>query len=139
MGGNAVSSNNNGHGVEVDIANRWLRCTYTVKHDGSISLYVDDFLMYQGNKMSQPFVNAMGTPLVIGRNVHALEQGAPAWQLSDVILYDRVLTPKEVYDYGQYGIVNRPVGRWKLDGNLEDSSGFGNHASTPGGLTYVNV
>ncbi|MBW3508298.1 MULTISPECIES: hypothetical protein [Janthinobacterium] len=50
-----------------------------------------------------------------------------------------MLTPKEVYDYGQYGIVHRPVGRWKLDGNLEDSSGFGNHASTPGGLTYVNV
>jgi len=50
-----------------------------------------------------------------------------------------VLTPKEVYDYGQYGIVDRPVGRWKLDGDLEDSSGFGNHASTPGGLTYVNV
>lgn len=138
-GGNAVSSNNNGHGVEVDIANRWLRCTYTVKHDGSISLYVDDFLMYQGNKMSQPFVNATGTPLVIGRAVNAQEQGTPAWQLSDVILYDRVLTPKEVYDYGQYGIVHRPVGRWKLDGNLEDSSGFGNHASTAGGLTYVNV
>ena len=59
--------------------------------------------------------------------------------MSDVILYDRVLTPKDVYDYGQYGIENRAVGRWKLDGNLEDSSGFGNHASTAGGLTYVNV
>lgn len=137
--GNGVGSNNNGHGVKVDITDRWLRCTYTVKHDGSISLYVDDFLMYQGNKMAQPFVNAAGTPLVIGRAVNALEQGTPAWQLSDVILYDRVLTPKEVYDYGQYGIVNRPVGRWKLDGNLEDSSGFGNHAGTAGGLTYVNV
>ena len=137
--GNGVGTNNNGHGAKVDITNRWLRCTYTVKHDGSISLYVDDFLMYQGNKMPQPFVNATGTPLVFGRAVHALEQGTPAWQLSDVILYDRVLTPKEVYDYGQYGIVNRPVGRWKLDGNLEDSSGFGNHASTPGQLVYVNV
>ena len=137
--GNGVGTNNNGHGVKVDITDRWLRCTYTVKHDGSISLYVDDFLMYQGNKMAQPFVNAAGTPLVIGRAVNALEQGTPAWQLSDVILYDRVLTPKEVYDYGQYGIVNRPVGRWKLDGNLEDSSGFGNHASTAGGLTYVNA
>ncbi|CAM2848660.1 LamG-like jellyroll fold domain-containing protein [Janthinobacterium lividum] len=131
--------NNNGHGVNVDSANRWFRCTYTVKHDGSISLYVDDFLMSQGNKMATPFVQASGAPLVIGRTVDALEQGAPAWQLSDVILYDRVLTPKEVYDYGQYGIVHRPVGRWKLDGNLEDSSGFGNHASTAGGLTYVNV
>ena len=131
--------NSHGHGLQVDIANRWFRCTYTVKHDGSISLYVDDFLMYQSNKMTNPFVQAAGTPLVIGHPVHALEQGTPAWQLSDVILYDRVLTPKEVYDYGQYGIVNRPVGRWKLDGNLEDSSGFGNHASTPGGLTYVNV
>ncbi|WP_035821547.1 LamG-like jellyroll fold domain-containing protein [Janthinobacterium sp. RA13] len=131
--------NNNGHGVNVDSANRWFRCTYTVKHDGSISLYVDDFLMSQGSKMVTPFVQAIGAPLVIGRTVDALEQGAPAWQLSDVILYDRVLTPKEVYDYGQYGIVHRPVGRWKLDGDLEDSSGFGNHASTPGGLTYVNV
>ena len=121
------------------IANRWFRRTYTVKHDGSISLYVDAFLMYQGNKMAKPFVHSIGTPLVIGRTVDALEQGTPAWQLSDVILYDRVLTPKEVYDYGQYGIVNRAVGRWKLDGNLEDSSGFGNHASTSGGLTYVNV
>ncbi|MGK5046310.1 LamG-like jellyroll fold domain-containing protein [Janthinobacterium sp. GB4P2] len=131
--------NNNGHGVNVDTPNRWLRCTYTVKHDGSISLYVDDFLMSQGSKMVTPFAQATGTPLVIGRSVDALEHGTPAWQLSDVILYDRVLTPKEVYDYGQYGIVNRPVGRWKLDGNLEDSSGFGNHASTADGLTYVNV
>ena len=131
--------NNSGHGVNVDSANRWFRCTYTVKHDGSISLYVDDFLMSQGSKMVTPFVQAIGAPLVIGRTVDALEQGAPTWQLSDVILYDRVLTPKEVYDYGQYGIVHRPVGRWKLDGDLEDSSGFGNHASTPGGLTYVNV
>ncbi|NHQ92682.1 LamG domain-containing protein [Janthinobacterium lividum] len=137
--GNGVGTNNNGHGAKVDITNRWLRCTYTVKHDGSISLYVDDFLMYQGNKMPQPFVNATGTPLLIGRPVHTLEQGTPAWQLSDVILYDRVLTPKEVYDYGQYGIVTRPVGRWKLDGNLEDSSGFGNHATSPGQLVYVNV
>lgn len=137
--GNGPGANSNGHGAKVDTVNRWLRCTYTVKHDGSISLYVDDFLMYQGGKMAPSFVNAIDTPLVIGRAVHAQEQGAPAWQLSDVILYDRVLTPKEVYDYGQYGIVNRPVGRWKLDGNLEDSSGFGNHASTAGGLTYVNV
>ena len=131
--------NNNGHGVNVDSANRWFRCTYTVKHDGSISLYVDDFLMSQGSKMATPFVQAIGAPLVIGRTVDALEQGAPAWQLSDVILYDRVLTPKEVYDYGQYGIVHRPVGRWKLDGSLEDSSGFGNHATTPGQLVYADV
>lgn len=131
--------NNNGHGVNVDSANRWFRCTYTVKHDGSISLYVDDFLMSQGSKMVTPFVQAIGAPLVIGRTVDALEQGAPAWQLSDVILYDRVLTPKEVYDYGQYGIVHRPVGRWKLDGSLEDSSGFGNHATTPGQLVYADV
>lgn len=131
--------NNNGHGVNVDSANRWFRCTYTVKHDGSISLYVDDFLMSQGSKMVQPFAQATGAPLVLGRTVDALEQGAPAWQLSDVILYDRVLTPKEVYDYGQYGIVNRPVGRWKLDGSLEDSSGFGNHATTPGQLVYADV
>lgn len=131
--------NNNGHGVTVDSANRWFRCTYTVKHDGSISLYVDDFLMSQGSKMVTPFVQAIGAPLVIGRTVDALEQGAPAWQLSDVILYDRVLTPKEVYDYGQYGIVHRPVGRWKLDGSLEDSSGFGNHATTPGQLVYADV
>ena len=50
-----------------------------------------------------------------------------------------MLTPKEVYDYGQYGIVHRPVGRWKLDGSLEDSSGFGNHATTPGQLVYADV
>lgn len=140
VGDNGLGANSNGHGLTVDIPNRWFRCTYTVKHDGRISLYVDDFLMYQSlQNMAPPFLNATGTPLVIGRAVHAQEQGAPAWQLSDVILYDRVLTPKEVYDYGQYGIVHRPVGRWKLDGNLEDSSGFGNHATTPGGLTYVNV
>ncbi|KKO61422.1 hypothetical protein VM94_05194 [Janthinobacterium sp. KBS0711] len=135
-----LGANSNGHGAKVDIANRWLRCTYTAKHDGRISLYVDDFLMYQSlQNMAPPFLNATGTPLLIGRPVHALEQGTPSWQLSDVILYDRVLTPKEVYDYGQYGIVNRPVGRWKLDGNLEDSSGFGNHATSPGQLVYVNV
>lgn len=137
---NGVGGNNHGHGLKVDIANRWLRCTYTVKHDGRISLYVDDFLIYQGaQSMVPPFLNALNAPLQIGRTVDAQEQGMPAWQLSDIILYDRVLTPKEVYDYGQYGIVNRPVGRWKLDGNLEDSSGFGNHASTPGQLVYVNV
>lgn len=140
VGDNGLGANSNGHGLKVDIPNRWFRCTYTVKHDGRICLYVDDFLMYQSlQNMAPPFLNATGTPLVIGRAVHAQEQGTPAWQLSDVILYDRVLTPKEVYDYGQYGIVHRPVGRWKLDGNLEDSSGFGNHASTAGGLTYVNV
>ena len=53
------------------IANRWFRCTYTVKHDGSISLYVDAFLMYQGNKMAKPFVHSIGMPLVIGRTVDA--------------------------------------------------------------------
>lgn len=140
VGENGLGANSNGHGLKVDIPNRWFRCTYTVKHDGRISLYVDDFLMYQSlQNMAPPFLNATGTPLLIGRPVHALEQGTPSWQLSDVILYDRVLTPKEVYDYGQYGIVNRPVGRWKLDGNLEDSSGFGNHATSPGQLVYVNV
>lgn len=140
VGDYGLGANSNGHGLKVDIPNRWFRCTYTVKHDGRISLYVDDFLMYQSlQNMAPPFLNATGTPLLIGRAVHAQEQGTPAWQLSDVILYDRVLTPKEVYDYGQYGIVHRPVGRWKLDGNLEDSSGFGNHATTPGVLTYVNV
>ncbi|OEZ55426.1 hypothetical protein [Duganella sp. HH105] len=125
---NGLGSNDSGRGSPPPgLDSGWIRCTYTVKHDGAISFYANDFLLAQQSKnMSPPFLNNIAkTPIMVGRQRQwdVQSPGATAtWQMSDLILYDRVLTAQEVFDYGVYRKVDRPVGRWTLDGDLKDSS-----------------
>ncbi len=122
---NGVGGNSSGHGAPTDVAGQWTRCTYPVKHGGAITLYVNDFMVYQSTTaMTPPFLNAgANTHITLGRLAckEVLVSDEATWQLSDVILYKRVLTPREVYDYGAGGEPQGAVGRWKLDGDLSNS------------------
>jgi hypothetical protein len=126
----AGSSNNSGHGAPSDVLNEWVRCTYTVKANGCISLYVDDFLMSQTQGVSPPpFSNQVvpGNAILIGREKNyiagASREVDSIWQMSDIILYNRVLTPSEVFEYGtSRSPAKDPVGHWTLNDTVKDAS-----------------
>ncbi|MES2074375.1 MAG: LamG-like jellyroll fold domain-containing protein [Pseudomonadota bacterium] len=130
-----VNNHGQGLGPYTDGKDRWVRCTYTVSAAGSISVYVDDFLMYQVEpSRTSELVNKRGASIRIGRNATGLAEGS--WQMSDLILYDGVLTPAEVFAYGVGGEPpggSKVVGHWKLDEDkFLDSSGNGNNANSIG-------
>lgn len=126
MPGNSPYKSLAGTQAPIDVEGEWTRITWTVRHDGVISLYVNDFLWACGHDAISPSFAGGPSVLSIGRSAQPTAPGQTAeWDLSDVVLYDRELTPKEVFEYGQYGVVRDPVGRWKLDGNMLDSSGNG--------------
>jgi len=89
--------------------------------------------MAQSAKMSSIFLNNVAkTPIIVGRvadNDAQIAGATASWQLSDLILYDRVLTPLEVFEYGVYRKVVGAVGRWTLNGDLTDGSGNANHGA----------
>nr|WP_255522883.1 LamG domain-containing protein [Rugamonas sp. CCM 8940] len=123
-------SSNSGHGAPSDVLNEWVRCTYTVGANGCISLYVDDFLMYQAQGANPPpFSNQVvpGNAIMVGREksytAGASREIDSIWQMSDIILYNRVLTPNEVFEYGTSSLPAKdPVGHWTLNGTSKDAS-----------------
>jgi hypothetical protein len=113
----------------VNVPGRWVRITWTVsKAEKIMRLYVNDFAWVTLRDGTMVFAGG-SAPFVVGRPLQAAApyNDVPEWDLSDVILYKRVLTPQEVFEYGQHGTVLQPAGRWKLNGNLLDSSGHGVH------------
>jgi hypothetical protein len=121
----------------MDVPGEWVRITWTVKAGEFMRLYVNDFA-WVTLKSANGSVSG-NDPFHIGR---LAQTGAPLseaseWDLSDLIFYDRALTPMEVYEYGQFGTVRNPVGRWKLDGDLQDASGHGLHGVPYDGITNI--
>lgn len=119
----AGDAGNRGHS---DAADTWTRITFTVDAMSGIALYVNDFLMAYKTP-TEAWTAAASSDIQVGRGMSA----NASWRLSDLILYDRVLTPQEVFDYGVTGNAVNPAGRWKLDGSFQDSSGNNNHGVYP--------
>lgn len=114
----SLSTRMSDNDAPLDELGEWVRVTWTASATGVTCLYVNDFLWARHPGTG---VYSAGTdPFVVGRLAGAAGETVE-WDLSDVILYDRQLTPREVFEYGQYGTVINPLGRWTLDGNLLDS------------------
>ncbi|RFP17597.1 hypothetical protein D0T25_12615 [Duganella sp. BJB488] len=113
--------NDSGHKGRTDVADTWTRITFTVDASSRIALYVNDFLMAYAQAM-EPWTNVDALAAIqVGRNYWAAAGVNLNWKFSDIILYDRVLTPQEVFDYGVSNQVVNAVGRWKLDGDFKDA------------------
>jgi hypothetical protein len=106
----------------LNVLNRWVHCTFTVQNGRTVAFYADHFLVFQSTSACT-FENNTTQPLLIGRRPGS-SAGTPQFQLSDLIIYDRALTPREIFEYGAYGkVVGTPLGRWCLDGDLSDAIG----------------
>jgi hypothetical protein len=125
--GGPQARSNAGNGSATDPLDEWVRVTFTVQKMGGICLYINDFLTYQTQQPGQIVYLPALTSLVIGRG--SKPTTLARFDLSDVILYGRALTPAEVFDYGAYGIVREPLGRWTLSGNPDDSGPYANNGS----------
>lgn len=109
-----------------DAVNTWTRVTFTVDANSGIALYVNDFLMAY-RPPATPWANVDGSATIqVGRTSLMSTLGSASWKLSDLILYDRVLTPQEVFAYGVTGEVVNAAGRWKLNGDFKDATEMGN-------------
>ncbi|MQA36722.1 LamG-like jellyroll fold domain-containing protein [Rugamonas aquatica] len=118
-----------------NVAGKWTRITFTVNANSRIALYVNDFLMSYTYKSLQ-WSNVDGKLAIqVGRDSYS--SSTVTWQLSDIILYDRVLTPQEVFDYGVTGQVVNAAGRWNLNGDLKDSIN-NNDGVSPGGTNVIS-
>ncbi|WP_175022902.1 LamG-like jellyroll fold domain-containing protein [Rugamonas rivuli] len=110
-----------GHKGRTDVADTWTRITFTVEANSRIALYVNDFLMGY-TQPGAPWSNVGGLEAIqIGRTSLTSNADVVSWKVSDIILYDRVLTPQEVFDYGISGQVVNAAGRWRLNGDFKDA------------------
>ncbi len=117
---------------------RWYRLAFTFANGSAPIVYTNGFQQQAGNVYSG-FVNAQN-PIQFG-SISSWPTPTP-YILSDVQVFNRALTPLEVYnDYlGNYA--SSPIGRWTLNGNLLDSSGYGNNGYVATGQTmpsFVNT
>jgi hypothetical protein len=100
---------------------------WTLKQNGSISLYIDGFLMLQTSNMSSSWAPGSAS-LVVGRTTS--NNSVPFnSDMCGMFLSDHLMTPKEVFDYWADNKLVSPLGRWDLNGDLLDSSGNGNNAT----------
>lgn len=125
-----ISINSAGSNNFINNLNKWTQVVITIKQLGGIDIYCNGFLMQQGGPMSEsnPYAPNLVGPVVIGRAPN--QTTIPSFQMQDFILYDRILSPTEIFDYYGKGIVTNPIGRWKLNGDLLDSSTNNNTAIT---------
>jgi hypothetical protein len=111
-------TSNAGHGEASDPVGKWARITYTASANGVIRLYINDFLAMAGGKLIDEHYDDDGSTFMIGFGTGV---SAGKFYLSDLILYDRVLSAHEIFEYGEYGIVRQPVARWTFDGNADNA------------------
>ncbi|RFP13534.1 MULTISPECIES: LamG-like jellyroll fold domain-containing protein [unclassified Duganella] len=109
-----------GNKGRTDVLDTWTRITFTVDANSRIALYVNDFLMgYTQPALPWSNVDGLGA-IQIGRTSLTSNGAIVSWKVSDIVLYDRVLSPQEVFDYGVSGQVVNAAGRWRLNGDFKD-------------------
>lgn len=113
--------------------NGFTRVMWTLKQNGSISLYLDGQLMLQTSVMGSSWAPG-NSSLVVGRTT-ANNATMFNSEMCGIVLCDRALTAQEVFDDWAYNKLASPVGKWDLNGDLLDSSGNANHATVAGNQT----
>jgi hypothetical protein len=106
------------------VLGRWLQVTYTFNQGDRIITYIDG-IQFDKTSGSTSLYSPSTTSLKVGR--WGTQSGFSNFKLSDLILYNRALSPIEVADYFNKGVCTNPAGRWNLNGDFTDSSGNANN------------